>query len=598
MVRNTAKRPNSKRWLTHLLVLCSALLALIAFTLVPLTETSARLNSRQVFESSRWNALQLQLQSYRLMNYISDLSETDLPLNGNAYFQYDLVLSRIDLLRDGEIGNHIRSFSNGRATRLLNIISGELELISLNIKHLENGQLEQADIIMGRLRALDSQISDFVTIVNQGANNYMTLQREKLDQRLELLEDISIALVVVAALLAILAFRSSLDIRELIARNRHLDNTIKNLQKEKSDIITRIISELKPNIITITGWSSSALQLDTAKQRDDHLERISDLSGQVLTQIDSYHDLVLLETGELTIQNSDGDLKSNIEHSILSMRQQLLTHNVRLLCLFDPRLPRWLEADFKRLHEIMVTLLSQLTLYCPNSAMLIQIRPSTLPLLESNSSRFAKEMRMIQISIKDYGNGLPEDIQSGLRSNPYNPGNNVFGQVHKMGVGFTFCQYLITELGGELHFSSSAGSGTEMWVDLPMRPLHESKRASRLTASDQIGVLESQHATDDMLLVSLNGDLQTLHFIAKDAHIERDVAYFAKYKALILPDITTLDSTIVQTLMEARTQGVKLFATHEAQAKYPILELDGTLQMPVTESQLEKLIYPGGQIWL
>ncbi|MBM6550602.1 sensor histidine kinase [Marinomonas ostreistagni] len=582
--------PRSRRWLTYLMVLCAGVLAILAFMLVPLTENSMRLNARQVFESSRWNAMQLQLQSYRLMNYISDLEEADMPLNGNAYFQYDLVLSRVDLLRDGEIGNHIRSFSNGRATRLLNIIAGELELISLNLEHLENGRIDQAAIIMDRLRALDTQITDFVVIVNQGANRYVTAQREQLNLQLERLEYIGILLTLVAALLALFALKSSYDLRSLFRRNGQLEDDIRHLQKEKSDVIARIIAELKPNLITMTGWSSSALQSDDEWHRQSHLEQLSDLSGHLLTQVDSYHDLILIESGQFVPQHTEGELKSHIEYSVNAMKQQLLAQNIRLMCFFDPRLVQSFEADFKRLHEILTMLLGQLSQHCPNAAMLVHVRPSALPILETRKGELAKDTRMVQISIRDRGQGLPSNVQQGLRSNPHNPGNSIISQIHNIGVGFTLSQYLISTLGGELHFSSSTENGTEMWVDLPMKTVANVYPAKRSKVGT-IAILDNQITSDDIFEIGLGDASYGIEPMTHEHLLKPEVTSgFTPYHAVLLADQRILDVEALEALLALQSHDVKLFATESIRRQHPELNISAIFTLPLTETQLEQLI--------
>lgn len=586
-LRSVTKRPRGRRWIAQVLVLFSVTLAILAFTLVPLTESSMRLNARQVFESSRWNALQLQLQSYRLMNYLSDMSQSDFPLNGTAYFQYDLVLSRVDLLREGEIGNHIRGFANGRATRLLNIIAGELELISLNLEHLENGQIQQAPIIVDRLRALDSQITDFVVIVNQGANTYVSTQRDKLDLQLVQLERIAIGLIIVAIILALLAFQISNDIRSVFSRNQRLEESIRDLQKEKGEVITRIIGELKPNIITMTGSCSSALHSDLEQEKNDQLMRISDLSDQMLTQIDSYYDLTLIESGNFDIQISKSVLRQQIEHTLSSLNQLYLTHNVRLFCLLDPRLPTTFEADFKRLHEVLSILISQLAPYCSNGSMLIRVRPSALPILESDQAHLLKATRMVQISIKDKGLGLPVSIQEGLRSNPFNPGNSVTNQIHKMGIGFTFCQYLITSLDGELHFSSSSDNGTEMWVDLPMAPESTSNPVYMNSSNIKIALLEASQLLDESSEIELGDQLYTFEALPETALYRTELS---RYRAILLPNLNLIDSSTVLALNDYAEHGASLLATQEIVERYPQLNVSGILTFPVTQSQLEQLL--------
>lgn len=130
-----------KQWMLYAFVLLIILITVTLFGIITYTSDSARDNSRRVFESSLWNALQLQVQTYRFLNYLISLEAKPSQVNGSAFAEYDLLMSRVDLLRDGDVGTLVREFEGGRTTRLLNIINGELELLSFHVSKIEDGDL-------------------------------------------------------------------------------------------------------------------------------------------------------------------------------------------------------------------------------------------------------------------------------------------------------------------------------------------------------------------------------------------------------------------------------------------------------------------------
>ena len=286
----------------------------------------------------------------------------------------------------------------------------------------------------------------------------------------------------------------------------------------------------------------------------------------------------------------EGALQSHVEHSINTLKHQFNSQHIRLTCLFDPRLALTYEADFKRLHEILLMLLSQLSVYCTGSAMQVHVRPSTLPIVDTKKSHQANESKMIQISIRDRGYGLPTNVQHGLRSNPHNPSNSIINQIHNIGVGFTLSQYLISTLGGELHFSSSADHGTEMWVDLPMQPLSNALLPKQ-TPIGTIAILESQITQEDAIEIRLQDKVFIVEQITHADLLKQEViSGFTRYYALLLPDSCVLDVEALEVLKTLQKNEAMLLASAAIRTQYPMLNIQGTLEMPITHTQLEQLI--------
>ena len=579
-----------KRTLINFLIICVCCSSLLTFLLIPLADNSTRLNARQVFDSSRWHSLQLQLQTYRLMNYLSDLSADDLPVNGNAYFQYDLVLSRVDLLRKGDLGRHIRNFANGRATRLLNIISGELELISLNIEHLENGRLDQVPIIMERLRSLDSQITDFVVIVNQGANDYVTKKRAELDVQLECIQFISLILLGISAALLFMTFKLSQVFRQSLNRTARLEQRIEDILNSKVDVISRITSELKPAITSIIS-RLSYLKQDSAKESTQvALERVTNHNSQILTLLDGYHDLILIEANKLKPHISEGAIRDHLEYTIQALEPTFSAHNVRVICQVDPRIPSLVDTDYKRLHEILTVLLLQITPLCVDAELMLNIRPSTLPILRVPEKHNDKAIKMVQISLKDTGEGLPEAIQSGLRSNPFNPTNTVANQIQQMGLGFTLCHLLIGSLDGELHFSTTQGKGSEIWIDLPMGVNAFANQAGADNITESIAVLSSDTFLDQGLEALLASSYQVQLLSEEQLTMLVLNSADVSFSWLLISDKTTLSSLQLEYLKQLQRQSVNIIWCASLARKYPEFHAEAVYHYPITASQLAALL--------
>lgn len=590
------KSSRFKRWLANLLILCMIATSLLTLTLIPLSNSSSRLNARQIFESSRWHSLQLQLQTYRLMNYISDLSAEDLPINGLAFFQYDLVLSRIDILRKGDLGSHIRSFANGRAIRLLNIIAGELELISLNIKHLEQGQLDQAPIIMDRLRSLDTQIADFVVIVNQGANEFVTNKREEMDVKLTYIQFIALALLIISSALLIITYKLSRDLRHTLSRNKSFEERINNLQTGKVEIISRIVNEMQPTLNNLISSSSSIQGKHPEPPVTAYLEQVSTSCNQLLTQLDCYHDLTLIEADRMYSLIREGNLRAHINHAIDSLEQVFATHQIRTICLVDQRLPDLVDADFKRLHEILVILITNIAPYCHHSELVIQVRPSTLPLISLPEKRSNKATKMVQISLRDSGENLPNNIQTGLRKNPYSPSNTVIDQIHQMGMGFTFCLYLINALGGELHFSSSQGAGTEIWIDLPMGVGDEKKPEQKNSSSSPVIALWESDTLLDSPIITLLQQCNHLVKCYKESDIKQLLLDSTQlpFNRILITDVSITSEVQLELIEQLNKRGCQTIIAAATTQQFTDVKANQVYHYPITVEQLNKLLQSQG----
>lgn len=453
--------PTSKlqHWYVYGLLSLIVTITLFASSIILYSYNGNQATKQRIYEDSLWNALQFQLQSYRFLNYLVQIDKKDLPLNGAAYTQYDLLMSRVDLLRSGEVGYLIRGLTGGRTVRLLNIITGELELISLNLSKIEEGDLSYLKDMTTRLKQLDNQVNEFTILVSKGTNLYIARQRRALGENLENVRILMMCFL--ASLLALCCcIAKGFSVFKINQRNNNqLLIDIQNIHEEKAKILTLVAQEARPQIQALLG-----VPCDNTESSNS----IKESANELLHTINMFTDLALIDIKKLSLDITTESLQKNLDDYVQIFSSKLQRKGVTLVSYIDPALPDVIGLDFKRLKEIILELLLNAIKHTPEGSISINVRPSSLtPTQQPLKNLENRRIGMLQIAIKDTGFGLEHAIQDTLRASPTTQDNQPLILQNNIGLGLSLCYRLVHLMRGEIHFSSEATSGTEFWVDIP-----------------------------------------------------------------------------------------------------------------------------------
>ncbi|MEL0635254.1 sensor histidine kinase [Marinomonas sp. TI.3.20] len=452
--------PTSKlqHWYVYGLLSLIVTITLLASSIILYSYNGNQATKQRIYEDSLWNALQFQLQSYRFLNYLVQIDKKDLPLNGAAYTQYDLLMSRVDLLRSGEVGYLIRGLTGGRTVRLLNIITGELELISLNLSKIEEGDLSYLKDMTTRLKQLDNQVNEFTILVGKGTNLYIARQRRALGENLENVRILMICFL--ASLLALCCcIAKGFSVFKINQRNnKQLLIDIQNIHEEKAKILTLVAQEARPQIQALLG-----VPCDNTESSNS----IKESANELLHTINMFTDLALIDIKKLSLDITTESLQKNLDDYVQIFSSKLQRKGVTLVSYIDPALPDAIGLDFKRLKEIILELLLNAIKHTPEGSISINVRPSSLTPTQQSLNLENRRIGMLQIAIKDTGFGLEHAIQDTLRASPTTQDNQPLILQNNIGLGLSLCYRLVHLMRGEIHFSSEATSGTEFWVDIP-----------------------------------------------------------------------------------------------------------------------------------
>lgn len=227
--------------------------------------------------------------------------------------------------------------------------------------------------------------------------------------------------------------------------------------RAKSEFLALMSHELRTPMNGILGFAqlldASYFGTLVGKQKE-FVGHILSSGHHLLGLIDDVLDLSKIDAGKLSVSTESVDLVPLMKSVVATLVQSAVKAGIAL----DPgdfglRLPR-VHADRVRLAQVLINLGSNAIKYN---------RPN-------GTVRFSYDWlddAKVRISIRDEGEGIPEDRQAELFQ-PFNRLGAEHKAVEGTGIGLALSRRLIELMGGTIGFSSAAGKGSRFWIDVPI----------------------------------------------------------------------------------------------------------------------------------
>ena len=174
---------------------------------------------------------------------------------------------------------------------------------------------------------------------------------------------------------------------------------------------------------------------------------------RLLTLIKDILDVSKLESGEINFLFEEVEAKSFIENSVELNQEYAKKHNTEFICMhLDENII--LNIDKDRLAQVMSNLLSNAAKYSP----------------EHTSVEIYSEVtnKILRVSVKDYGKGVPEEFQPQLFEKFTQSSSGDTRQVGGTGLGLNISQMIVEKLGGKIGFDTIIDKQTIFYFEFPI----------------------------------------------------------------------------------------------------------------------------------
>lgn len=251
--------------------------------------------------------------------------------------------------------------------------------------------------------------------------------------------------------------------RELAERTRFAEKAQSEAEaatRAKSDFLANMSHELRTPLNSIIGFSEvledELLGPLNASQRED-IQYILKAGRHLLSLINDILDLSKVESGKMKLEVERVPLREMLETMLAMHREKASRHGISLDLQMEPVMGMVIEADERKLKQILFNLLSNAVKFTPDGGSVrVMAREIT----------GAPE---IEISIEDTGIGIKrEDIPKLFKE--FTQLDSVYDKAYEgTGLGLALTKKLVELHGGRMQVSSEFGKGSRFAFVMPVR---------------------------------------------------------------------------------------------------------------------------------
>lgn len=254
-----------------------------------------------------------------------------------------------------------------------------------------------------------------------------------------------------------------LELQEAFERASEAE-ALRRSEKLKSALLDAVTHDLRTPLTSIKTSISTLLNDEKAVSRNFHLdskgrlefyEIIDEETDRLNRFIEGMVELARIEAGELNLRPVWSEAEEIIQAALL--RAEPLLENYRVKLLLEKDLPL-LRVDSKAISQVIYTLLENISKYVPKDTE-----------IEISVKRASKEM--LEFSISDEGEGVPEDLREHIFDKFFRVNNVQKNQFASggTGLGLAIAKGIVEAHQGNIKVTNAAdGTGARFIFTVPI----------------------------------------------------------------------------------------------------------------------------------
>lgn len=246
--------------------------------------------------------------------------------------------------------------------------------------------------------------------------------------------------------------------------------------RAKSEFLASMSHELRTPLNAILGFSQlfvmdEKLPLETR----NNSKQIESAGEHLLSLVNDLIDLARIESGKLDLSMDVIDLKEVVCDSLNMVQSMANDKGIRVILMQCDAMEITLWADFKRLRQSLINLLTNAIKYNKQHG-------KVHVLCESVAGS-------VHIAVTDTGPGIPEAKQARI-FNAFDRLGEERGEVEGTGIGLVITRRIVEAMGGVIGFESVEGQGSTFWMEFPLAENSERYKPEKKSVPG----IASQHA--------------------------------------------------------------------------------------------------------
>ncbi|MCA9835264.1 MAG: PAS domain S-box protein [Trueperaceae bacterium] len=296
--------------------------------------------------------------------------------------------------------------------------------------------------------------------------------------------------------------------------------------RTKSEFLSKMSHELRTPLNAIIGFSE-LLELVSQNKARDYAQQVHKAGKHLLGMINEVLDIARIESGGMSLNMESIDLRKAVHEACALIEHDASKHSIAMHCRL-PEAPIYIQADAKRLMQVLINLLSNAIKYNKEAGSIFL--------------RSYLEDGFVSLEVEDTGIGIPEDKLDDVFM-AFNRLGAEQSNIEGTGIGLTVSKNLVEAMGGNLKVESKYGQGSSFFLRL---------KTSAKSATDSLREIQATKPAElgrDLKLVYIEDNLANRNLMQSIISRNKEMTLYMatdgiKGLELIrqeLPDIILLD---------------------------------------------------------
>jgi PAS domain S-box-containing protein len=251
--------------------------------------------------------------------------------------------------------------------------------------------------------------------------------------------------------------------------------------RAKSTFLATMSHEFRTPLNVILGYAQLLRREPGLTEPLHEALNIIQQSGEhLLTLINDVLDLSRIEAGKLQLDTLDFHLPTFLRKVSDMIRVSAETKGLSFY-LVSGALPDFIQADERRLRQILINLLSNAVKFTNKGQVILRVGVHRKE--SGNREPKAPSLVPIRFEVEDTGIGIaPENLKTIF--DPFQQSKDYIRKTQGTGLGLSICRNLVELMGGSLQIESKVGQGSLFWFQLSLPEAQIGAMDKRLDLSE------------------------------------------------------------------------------------------------------------------
>jgi signal transduction histidine kinase/CheY-like chemotaxis protein len=235
----------------------------------------------------------------------------------------------------------------------------------------------------------------------------------------------------------------------------------------KSEFLANMSHELRTPLNGILGYAQILMRdKDLPETQRNGLAIIQQCGSHLLTLINDILDLSKIEAKKMELRPNEFNFMGFLQTIREICRIKAEQKGITFISQFDPALPVSVQADEKRLRQVLINLLGNAVKFTDTGDVTFKVGVIDSSTIEPEANTF-NSLAKIRFQIEDTGVGMSEEQMQKIFT-PFEQVGDIKRMAEGTGLGLAISSKIVQQMGSQVRVTSQLGAGSKFWFDLDL----------------------------------------------------------------------------------------------------------------------------------